>query len=128
MRFFPSLILAALIAAPGMALSAVRTGDEVSVNPLPAGGGNVLLYPGGQYMRVVQPLEQPGQTARDNGAIQLHMPGKRTLCTNSNCPVTSAGRSGRCAGVPSTIHSAGGLRLAAGSTFNSNFFPPTSSP
>jgi len=78
MRFFPSIILATLIAAPGMALSAVRTGDEVSVNPLPAGGGNVLLYPGGQYMRVVQPLQQPGQTAKDNGAIQLHMPGKRT--------------------------------------------------
>ena len=44
----------------------------------PAGGGNVLLYPGGQYMRVVQPLRQPGQTARDNGAIELHMPGKRS--------------------------------------------------
>ena len=79
MRFFPSIILATLIAAPGMALSAVRTGNEVSVNPLPAGGGNVLLYPGGQYMRVVQPLEQPGQTARDSGAIQLHMPGKRSV-------------------------------------------------
>ena len=78
MRFFPSIILATVIAAPGMALSAVRTGDEVSVNPLPAGGGNVLLYPGGQYMRVVQPLQQPGQTAKDSGAIQLHMPGKRT--------------------------------------------------
>jgi outer membrane protein OmpA-like peptidoglycan-associated protein len=78
MRIFPSIILAVLIAAPGMALAAVRTGNEVSVNPLPAGGGNVLLYPGGQYMRVVQPLRQPGQTARDNGPIQLRMPGTRS--------------------------------------------------
>ena len=36
----------------------------------------MLLYPGGQYMRVVQPLRQPGQTAKDSGAIALHMPGK----------------------------------------------------
>jgi outer membrane protein OmpA-like peptidoglycan-associated protein len=54
----------------------VDSGTEVSVNPV-AGGGGVLLYPGGQYMRVVHPLLQPGEKPADLGPIRLHLPGKR---------------------------------------------------
>src|ERR1700722_13788236 len=80
MRFSSAVFLASILAVPsGTALGAVQTGNEVTVNPLPTTGGSTTpLYPGGQYMRVVQPLLQPGQSARDSGAIQLHMPGKST--------------------------------------------------
>jgi outer membrane protein OmpA-like peptidoglycan-associated protein len=78
MRFSSAVFLASVLALPsGMAWGAVQTGNEVTVNPLPAGNGStLLLYPGGQYLRAVRPLLQPGQTARESGAIQLHMPGK----------------------------------------------------
>jgi outer membrane protein OmpA-like peptidoglycan-associated protein len=46
------------------------SGGEVRVNPLPP-GGEVLLYPGGQYSRVVPPLLYPGEKP---GTIQLHVP------------------------------------------------------
>jgi outer membrane protein OmpA-like peptidoglycan-associated protein len=48
----------------------VVTGREVQVNPLPPGGG-VLLYPGGEYSRMVPPLLYPGDRG---GPIRLHMP------------------------------------------------------
>jgi outer membrane protein OmpA-like peptidoglycan-associated protein len=48
----------------------VVTGQEVQVNPLPPGGG-VLLYPGGEYSRMVPPLLYPGDRG---GPIHLHMP------------------------------------------------------
>lgn len=50
------------------------TGD-VTVNPV-AGNTGIVLYPGGQYMRVLHPLKQPGETAKDEGIIRLHMPSK----------------------------------------------------
>jgi outer membrane protein OmpA-like peptidoglycan-associated protein len=53
----------------------VDRGSDVTVNPVARGGGT-LLYPGGQYMRVVHPLLQPG--AKDTGTIHLHMPAKRS--------------------------------------------------
>jgi outer membrane protein OmpA-like peptidoglycan-associated protein len=34
----------------------IDSGLEIQVNPVPPGGGVTLLYPGGQYMRVVPPL------------------------------------------------------------------------
>jgi len=52
----------------------VDRGTEVTVNPVMGGGSGVLLYPGDQYMRVVHPALEPGETARDMGPIQLHMP------------------------------------------------------
>jgi outer membrane protein OmpA-like peptidoglycan-associated protein len=63
--------MASLLAASSGAALAVSNGSEISVNPVPAGGG-VLLYPGGQYMRVMRPLLTPG--AKDSGTVQLHMP------------------------------------------------------
>jgi outer membrane protein OmpA-like peptidoglycan-associated protein len=78
MRLSHPLILAALLSSACGSAFAVPTGNEVSVNPLPAGGNRVLLYPGGQYMRVIQPLREPGQAASDNAPIQLHMPGKKS--------------------------------------------------
>ncbi|HWY62029.1 MAG TPA: OmpA family protein [Rhizomicrobium sp.] len=79
MRFSNAVFLASLFVLPaGMAWGEVQTGDEVTVNPMAAdpSQGNTLLYPGGQYMRVVRPLRQPGETTRDGGTLQLHMPVK----------------------------------------------------
>jgi len=59
---------------------ATWTGQEVQVNPLPPGGG-VLLYPGGEYSRMVPPLLYPGGKY---GPIHLHMP------TRHHRPVTEA--------------------------------------
>jgi outer membrane protein OmpA-like peptidoglycan-associated protein len=50
----------------------VDSGLEVRVNPVPARGGGVLLYPGGEYSRTVPPLLYPGERG---GPIELHMPG-----------------------------------------------------
>ncbi len=52
----------------------VDRGTEVTVNPVMGGNSGVLLYPGDQYMRVVHPALEPGETARDMGPVQLHMP------------------------------------------------------
>jgi outer membrane protein OmpA-like peptidoglycan-associated protein len=80
MRFSTAALLASLVAlgaglGTAPALAQVATGNEVSVNPM-ASAGTTLLYPGGQYARVVHPLLQPGQKSADSGAISLHMPGK----------------------------------------------------
>jgi outer membrane protein OmpA-like peptidoglycan-associated protein len=78
MRFPFCVFLAYLLAAGSAAAPAfaeVQTGNEVTVNPIAGSGNGVLLYPGGQYMRTVRPLLQPGEKT---GAIQLHMPVKRS--------------------------------------------------
>jgi outer membrane protein OmpA-like peptidoglycan-associated protein len=83
-----ALLASALFAFCGFASSAMAQtgmGNEVTVNPVTAGGG-VLLYPGGQYMRVVPPLLEPGQSRRDAGPITLHMPGKRAAVTAAARP------------------------------------------
>jgi outer membrane protein OmpA-like peptidoglycan-associated protein len=73
MRFTSLSAIAAgfLLAHTGASLAqGVVTGQEVQVNPLPPGGG-VLLYPGGEYSRMVPPLLYPGDRG---GPIHLHMP------------------------------------------------------
>ena len=75
MRFtFLSAIAAGfLLVLTGASLAQdVVTGQEIQVNPLPPGGG-VLLYPGGEYSRLVPPLLNPGE---NGGPIHLHMPTK----------------------------------------------------
>lgn len=62
--------LAALLAAAMPAAAQMYPGQDVTVNPA-AAGNQVLLYPGGQYGRVVHPLLEPGQ---QTGPIHLHMP------------------------------------------------------
>jgi outer membrane protein OmpA-like peptidoglycan-associated protein len=57
--------------ASGPAAAQMYPGQDVIVNPTAAQGGQVLLYPGGAYMRVVPPLEEPGAPV---GPIHLHMP------------------------------------------------------
>jgi outer membrane protein OmpA-like peptidoglycan-associated protein len=78
MRFTSAVILAGLLMSPSLgpslAWAGLPNGDEVTVNPSSSGGSNTLLYPGGQYMRVVKPLLQPGERPQDTGAIRLHMP------------------------------------------------------
>lgn len=65
-------VMAACSAALSQAYGQVDNGYEVTVNPVAMGGG-VLLYPGGQYARVVPHLRQPGDTGKP---IILHMPSR----------------------------------------------------
>jgi outer membrane protein OmpA-like peptidoglycan-associated protein len=92
MRFSSAVFLASVLALPsGLAWGAVQTGDEVTVNPLPTSSGSTtLLYPGGQYMRVVRPLLQPGQNSKDSGPILLHMPGKSAARASAPAPRITA--------------------------------------
>jgi outer membrane protein OmpA-like peptidoglycan-associated protein len=71
----PGVLLAgAAFALTGEALGqTVDRGNDVIVNPVITGGKNtMLLYPGGQYMRVLPPLLEPGEKA--GSPIHLHMP------------------------------------------------------
>ncbi len=73
MRSLPLAMLAVLcLSGPALA---VDSGFEVQVNPVSASGREILLYPGGQFMRVVPTLRQPGDTG---AAVRLHMPTRRT--------------------------------------------------
>jgi outer membrane protein OmpA-like peptidoglycan-associated protein len=83
MRLSVLAVMAGLLATSSGAAWAVSNGSEVSVNPVSAGGG-VLLYPGGQYLRVMRPLLTPG--AKDGGTVQLHMPSKHVA--RARTPVT----------------------------------------
>jgi outer membrane protein OmpA-like peptidoglycan-associated protein len=77
--------LSAIVAGCWLALTGaslaqgVVTGQEIQVNPLPPGGG-VLLYPGGEYSRVVPHLLEPGDRG---GPIRLHMPTKHHVVAAS---------------------------------------------
>ena len=75
-----ALLASAWLASSGVALGQTGMGSEVTVNPVPPGGG-MLLYPGGQYMRLVPPLLEPGQNPQNNAPIHLHMPGKHPART-----------------------------------------------
>ncbi len=73
-----ALLASAWLAGTGMAFGqTVDSGMEVTVNPVTGGRGGLLLYPGDQYMRRVQPALEPGETLKDQGPIQLHMPVRR---------------------------------------------------
>lgn len=71
LRFSACALIAAL-AAGAPAEAQMYPGQDVTVNP-DAAGSRVLLYPGGRYVRVVQPLLQPGEPD-PNAPIHLHMP------------------------------------------------------
>ena len=79
MRLKTAAMLASVwLAGSGMAFGqTVDSGMEVTVNPVTGGRGGMLLYPGDQYMRRVQPALEPGETLKDQGPIQLHMPVRR---------------------------------------------------
>jgi outer membrane protein OmpA-like peptidoglycan-associated protein len=81
MRLRTAPLLASLwLAGSGMAFGqTVDRGNEVTVNPVMGGGSSMLLYPGDQYMRMVHPALEPGETARDMGPIQLHMPSRHRM-------------------------------------------------
>lgn len=90
MRWKKAVLLGcAALAWPGAALAQVASGNEVTVNPVPM-GGEILLYPGGEYARTVGRLKQPGETDKP---IQLHMPSRhrvaRTAPAAAEAPVTA---------------------------------------
>jgi len=70
MRYLPALTAFLAIAALSSATAQIYPGQDVTVNSS-AAGTQVLLYPGGKYVRIVPALRQPGQ---DDGPIHLHMP------------------------------------------------------
>ena len=87
-----ALLTCAWLAGAGMAFGqAVDRGDEVTVNPVMGGPGGALLYPGGQYTRMVHPALQPGETAKDFGPIHLHMPAKHASAGHKT-PVKAVAR------------------------------------
>ncbi|HJR57510.1 MAG TPA: hypothetical protein VJ798_13120, partial [Rhizomicrobium sp.] len=47
---------------------AVDSGLEFQVNPVAPGGGAMLLYPGGQYLRVVPSLRHPSEAPVPRGS------------------------------------------------------------
>jgi outer membrane protein OmpA-like peptidoglycan-associated protein len=74
MRLSSSAVLTGLALASALALTpahaqTVDSGFEVQVNPIGPGGGNLLLYPGGQYLRVVPvSLRHPAEAPLIRGA------------------------------------------------------------
>ena len=62
MRLSSTLVVAAAFGLMGAAhAQGVDSGLEVRVNPVPPRGGGVLLYPGGEYSRVMPSLLYPGE-------------------------------------------------------------------
>jgi outer membrane protein OmpA-like peptidoglycan-associated protein len=89
MRLTSTLAVAALFGLAGTAAAlaqTVATWQDVQVNPLRPGGG-VLLYPGGEYSRVVPSLLYPGE---QSGPIRLHMPSarRRVIASAEPAPAT----------------------------------------
>ena len=70
MRYLPALTAFLAVAAISPAAAQIYPGQDVTVNTS-AAGTQVLLYPGGKYVRIVPLLRQPGQ---DDSPINLHMP------------------------------------------------------
>jgi outer membrane protein OmpA-like peptidoglycan-associated protein len=68
-----SLSVAMLLALGAPAFAQMYPGEGIAVNPAAVGGGQVLLYPGGNYVRVVPQLLQPG-APYPGEPIHLHMP------------------------------------------------------
>lgn len=77
----------------------VDRGTEVTVNPVLGGRGGVVLYPGSDYLRTVPPALMPGETAKDLGPIQLHMPAKRRV-TVRRAPAAEPARTAEAAPAP----------------------------
>jgi len=61
------MALAAMLTLTPASAQAVSTGLEVQVNPIPPGGRDLLLYPGGQYLRLVPPLLHPAEAPAIRG-------------------------------------------------------------
>jgi outer membrane protein OmpA-like peptidoglycan-associated protein len=85
--------LSAIVAGFSLALTGaslaqgVVPGQEVQVNPIPPGGSNLLLYPGGQYSRLVPQLLYPGEKG---GTVHLHMPSKHHVSVAKTEPEAEA--------------------------------------
>jgi len=76
MRLTSTLAVAVFFGLAGTSAAlgqTVASWGEVQVNPVRP-GGNVLLYPGGEYGRSVPSLLYPGERS---GPIRLRMPGER---------------------------------------------------
>jgi outer membrane protein OmpA-like peptidoglycan-associated protein len=86
MRCFFALTAFLAVAASPPAAAQMYPGDDVTVNPA-AAGTQVLRYPGGNYVRIVPALRQPGETY---GPIRLHMPARHRLARTRHAPAMAA--------------------------------------
>lgn len=86
MRHFLALTAFLAVAASAPAAAQMYPGEEVTVNP-GATGTQVLLYPGGKYVRIVPPLRQPGEAARPS---RLHLPARHRLARTRQRPAIEA--------------------------------------
>lgn len=91
MRFSKAVLLAACLVPLSLGSAAAEgyAGQDVTVNPLAASRG-VLLYPGGQYARIIHPLLEPGEKPADLGPIHLHMPAAHAAATAKREPAETA--------------------------------------
>jgi outer membrane protein OmpA-like peptidoglycan-associated protein len=103
MRLRTAPLLASLwLAGSGMAFGqTVDRGNEVTVNPVMGGSSSMLLYPGDQYMRVVHPALEPGETGKDMGPIQLHMPSHHRVAVARKNPAAASTQTASAAPTPS---------------------------
>jgi outer membrane protein OmpA-like peptidoglycan-associated protein len=76
MRSIRVLMLGCVLFSAGAAQAQMYPGQGVTVNPAAAGGNRVLLYPGGEYVRILPPLAQPGAPypGSELPPVYLHMP------------------------------------------------------
>lgn len=87
-RFVKPFVLAAALMLAAASPASAQIQPDVTANPN-ASGTRVLLYPGGQYGRVMRPLLQPGE--RDpNAPIVLHMPRRHAHRTAQAKPKPAA--------------------------------------
>ena len=87
-RFVKPFVLAAVLMLAAASPASAQIQPDVTANPN-ASGTRVLLYPGGQYGRVMRPLLEPGE--RDpNAPIVLHMPRKHAHRTAQAKPKPAA--------------------------------------
>src|SRR5436190_14406544 len=72
MRSIPVAALAGICLCcllPMAQAQGIDSGLEFQVNPVAPGGGTLLLYPGGQYMRLVPALRHPAEAPLRRGAV-----------------------------------------------------------
>ena len=102
MRLRTATALASIwLAGSGLAFGqTVDRGTEVTVNPVMGGSSGVLLYPGDQYMRVVHPALEPGETANDMGPVQLHMPTRHRVARKAPAASTKTASAATPAPMP----------------------------
>jgi outer membrane protein OmpA-like peptidoglycan-associated protein len=93
-----SSLLVALLATAAAGAQSYSGQQDVSVDySASLAGSQVLLYPGGQYGRIVRPLREPGEFT---GPVKLRKPGKKAASKTIERPAFAPASTGRSAVAP----------------------------